>query len=235
MPFGIDLGAFWEPKWMTLGAWGGPGSEKAILQKPLFYLRKTMLFEVRRPRGRPQIQTKCAPKPIQKTSLEIMRFSAILGPKMEPKWIQNRIQNRRKNRSENRAAFLFNGEVHGRSVVAGRRQWRWPRRRGRGGGKPPPEDRREESRKERSFFTGSHTPSTQRVRRIYDACGDNQPRAVALIRSLLSSSSLLSLLSLRSRCPGGCPRERRGSIFIPPRKFFWVGFWAKFWYVFLES
>ena len=70
---------------MTLGAWGGPGSEKAILQKPLFYLRKTMVFEVRRPRGRAQIQKKRVPKPIQKTSLKIMRFSAILGPKMEPK------------------------------------------------------------------------------------------------------------------------------------------------------
>ena len=113
MPFGVDLGAFWEPKWMTLGAWGGPGSEKAILQKPLFYLRKTMVFEVGRPRGRTQIHKKRVPKPIQKTSLKIMRFSAILGPKMEPKWIQNRIRNLRKNRSENRAAFYFKVEVRG--------------------------------------------------------------------------------------------------------------------------
>ena len=98
---------------MTLGAWGGPGSEKAILQKPLFYLRKTMVFEVRRPRGRPQIQKKCAPTPIQKTSLKLMRFSVILAPKMEPKWVQNRIQNRLKNRSENREARMFKTEVHG--------------------------------------------------------------------------------------------------------------------------
>ena len=116
MPLGLDFGAVWEPKLMTLGAWGGPGSEKAILQKPLFYAKKTMFFEVRRPRGRPQIQKKCTPKPIQKTSLKIMRFSAILGPKMEPKWIQNRIQNPPKNTSENREARLFKTEVHGRST-----------------------------------------------------------------------------------------------------------------------
>ena len=35
--FGVDLGAFRGPKWMTSGAWGGPRSEKAILQKPWFY------------------------------------------------------------------------------------------------------------------------------------------------------------------------------------------------------
>ena len=103
-----------------------------------------MVFEVRRPRGRPQIQKKCAPTPIQKTSLKIMRFSAILGPKMEPKWVQNRIQNRWKNRSENREARVFKAEVPG-----GPRKWVGgsgvdPGRRGRGGGKPPPEYRWED-------------------------------------------------------------------------------------------
>ena len=80
-----------------------------------------MVFEVRRPRGRAQIQKKRVPKPIQKTSLKIMRFSAILGPKLEPKWVQNRIQNRKKNRCENTAAFSFNVEVRGGSgeVVGG--------------------------------------------------------------------------------------------------------------------
>ena len=106
------------------GAWGVTGGEKATLKKPLFYLKKTMVFEVRRPRGRTQIHKKCAPKPIQKTSLKIMRFSAILGPKMEPKWIQNRIQNPQKNTSENREARVFKAEVRGgpREVRGGPRE-----------------------------------------------------------------------------------------------------------------
>ena len=53
-----------------------------------------MVFEVWRPRGRAQIQKKRDPKPIQKTGLEILRFFAILGAKMDPKWDPNRIQNR---------------------------------------------------------------------------------------------------------------------------------------------
>ena len=77
-----------------------------------------MVFEVRRPRGRAQIEKKRVQKPIQKTGLEILRFFAILGPKMEPKWDQNRIQNRLKNRSENRAAFEFNTGVRGSGSAA---------------------------------------------------------------------------------------------------------------------
>ena len=34
--FAVDLGAFRDPKWVTSGAWGGPGSEKVILQNKCF-------------------------------------------------------------------------------------------------------------------------------------------------------------------------------------------------------
>ena len=136
MGFGAHLEAIWGPKMHQFGARGGTGGEKATLQKPLFYLRKTMVFEVRRPRGRAQIEKKRVQKPIQKTGLEILRFFAILGPKMEPKWDPNRIQNLQKNRCENRAPRRFNGKVHGgprRSPGMGRRQWRRPGAEGEGG------------------------------------------------------------------------------------------------------
>ena len=85
MPFGVDLGAFWEPKWMTLGAWGGPGSEKAILQKPLFYLRKTMfLLCAEASRSRPNAEKTC-PGTDPENRSEIMRIFALLAPKMGPK------------------------------------------------------------------------------------------------------------------------------------------------------
>ena len=78
---------------MTLGAWGVPGAKRRSFKNLFFYLMKTMVFEVRRPRGRPQIQKKRAPKPSQKTGLKIMRFfyefgsqnGAQLGPNSHPK------------------------------------------------------------------------------------------------------------------------------------------------------
>ena len=82
--FGAHLGAMWDPKMHEVGAWGGTGGGKTTLKKPLFYFKKTKLFEVRRPRGRAQIEKKRVQKPIQKTGLEILRFFAILGPEMDP-------------------------------------------------------------------------------------------------------------------------------------------------------
>ena len=98
---------------VDFGSLGGSRERKGDPSKTLVLLSKTMVFEVRRPRGRTQMQKRSAPKPMQKTSLKIMRFFVILGPKMEPKWIQNRIQNSQKNRSENREARMFKTEVRG--------------------------------------------------------------------------------------------------------------------------
>ena len=85
--FGVDLGDFWDPKWLTLGAWGATGSERARFPKPLLYQGKTMISEVWRPPGRAQIEKKRAPKPVQKTAPKFVRFFAILGAQMNPNWV----------------------------------------------------------------------------------------------------------------------------------------------------
>ena len=70
-----------------------------------------------------------------------------MGPKSYPKSIKKQVRKERKFCSTWRSRKWVGGSGVG------------PGRRGRGGGKPPP--RGAESRKERSFFGGSHTPSTQ--------------------------------------------------------------------------
>ena len=132
MPFGVDLGAFWEPKLRTLGAWRGTGSEKAILQKPLFYLQKTMFFEVRRPRGRPQIQTMCPETDPENKSENHAFFcdfgsqnGAQMGPKPHPKSAKKQV---RKQRGPG-----VQGGGPRRSTGVGRRQWRRPGGEGEGG------------------------------------------------------------------------------------------------------
>ena len=80
------MGAFWGPKWLHVGARGGTGGEKAILKKTLLYVRKTMFFEVRGARVRTQIQLKNCSENSSENHALLLRFVAILGPKMKPKW-----------------------------------------------------------------------------------------------------------------------------------------------------
>ena len=68
--FGVPLDAFWAPNCFHLGARGGTGGEKARLQKSLFYLSKTMVFEVWGARARTQIDAKTCSEKV----LNIMRF-----------------------------------------------------------------------------------------------------------------------------------------------------------------
>ena len=82
---GVPLGAFWAPKWVDLGPRGGTGGEKATLEKSLFYLRKTMFFEVRGARVRTQIEPKNCSENSSENHAFLLRFVAILGPNMEPK------------------------------------------------------------------------------------------------------------------------------------------------------
>ena len=67
---GVPLDAFWAPNCFHLGARGGTGGEKARLQKSLFYLSKTMVFEVWGARARTQIDAKTCSEKV----LNIMRF-----------------------------------------------------------------------------------------------------------------------------------------------------------------
>ena len=85
---GVPLGAFWAPKWLDLGPRGGTGGEKATLAKSLFYLRKTIVFEVRGARARTQIEPKTCSENSSENHLFLLRFFAILGPKVEPKWVR---------------------------------------------------------------------------------------------------------------------------------------------------
>ena len=83
---GVPLGAFWAPKWLDLGPRGATGGEKVALAESLFYLKKTMFFEVRGARGRIQIESKTCSENSSENHAFLLRFVAILGPKMEPKW-----------------------------------------------------------------------------------------------------------------------------------------------------
>ena len=67
---GVPLGAFWGPNCFHVGARGGTGGEKARLQTSLFYLSKTMVFEVWGARARSQIDAKTCSEKV----LKIMRF-----------------------------------------------------------------------------------------------------------------------------------------------------------------
>ena len=67
---GVPLGTFGGQICLHLGVRGGTGGEKATLQKLLFYLSKTMFFEVLGARARTQIDAKTCSEKV----LKIMRF-----------------------------------------------------------------------------------------------------------------------------------------------------------------
>ena len=74
---------------VDFGSLGGSRERKGESSKTLVLLSKTMVFEVRRLRGRPQIQKKTCPETDPENRSENHAFFVILGPKMEPKWYQN--------------------------------------------------------------------------------------------------------------------------------------------------
>ena len=85
---GVRLGAFGAPKWLNLGARGGARGEKETLAKSLFYLRKTMFFEVRGAPARIQIEPKTCSEKSSENHAFLLRFFAIWDPKMDPKWVR---------------------------------------------------------------------------------------------------------------------------------------------------
>ena len=89
VPFGLQNGSIWDPG-------GGTGGEKATLAKSLFYLRKTIVFEVRGARARTQIEPKTCSESSSETNLFLLRFFCDFGTqngaKMGPIWSKNQLK-----------------------------------------------------------------------------------------------------------------------------------------------
>ena len=77
---------------VEFGSLGGSRERKGEPSKTLVLLRKTMVFEVRRPRGRPQMQNKTCPETDPKKRSENDAFFLDVGSqngaKMVPKIIK---------------------------------------------------------------------------------------------------------------------------------------------------